>query len=143
MTIIMIMTISSHHSIVLVLSRTIVIITPSLKFKIFQPFFFVKFLPSCIYYEQSSLALRIRAQAEKSEKFRDIICLPPANIFHFYEAKIKFRFMNIGKVRMAKVPKMSEKEAVKLGANLFAEFCFYSVASGILSYYFSISLMSF
>ena len=99
-------------------------------------------LLSCIYYLlQSSLALRIRAQAEKSEKFRDIICLPPANIFHFYEAKIKFRFMNIGKVRMTKVPKMSEKEAVKLGANLFAEFCFYTVASGTT--HFSTSLMSF
>ena len=31
---------------------------------------------------------------------------------------------------MTKVPKMSEKEAVKLGASLFAEFCFYAVASG-------------
>ena len=41
--------------------------------------------------------------------------------------------MNIGKVRMTKVPKMSEKEAVKLGANLFAEFCFYAVASGTSS----------
>ena len=80
-----------------------------------------------------SPALRIRAQAERSEKFRNIICLPPANIFHFYEAKIKFRFMNIGKVRMTKVPKMSEKEAVKLGASLFAEFCFYTVASGTTS----------
>ena len=100
-------------------------------------------LLSCIYYERSSLALRIRAQAEKSERFRDIICLPPANIYHFYEARIKFRVMNIGKVRMTKVPKMNEKEAVKLGANLFAEFCFYTVASGIQLYHFAISLMSF
>ena len=75
-------------------------------------------------------ALRIRAQAEKNETFRRLVCLPPANIFHFYQAKIKFRVMNIGKVRMKKVPPLSEKEAVKLGSNLFAEFCFYAVASG-------------
>jgi len=41
---------------------------------------------------------------------------------------------------MKKVPKMTEKEAVKLGANLFAEFCFYAVASGTK---LSRSLMSF
>lgn len=39
--------------------------------------------------------------------------------------------MNIGKVRMKKVPKMSEKEAIVLGGNLFSECCFYALASAI------------
>jgi len=77
------------------------------------------------------LALRIQSRAEKNETFRKIFCITPANIFHFYEAKIKFRVMNIGKVRMKKVPKMTEKQALVLGANLSAEFCFYAVASAI------------
>merc|ERR1719242_2411369 len=82
-------------------------------------------------YKNSLLALRIQLKAEESETFKKIICLPPANLFHFYEVKIKFRFMNIGKVRMKQVPKMTEKRALELGANLFAEFCFYAVASAI------------
>ena len=81
-------------------------------------------------YKNSLLALRIQLKAEESETFKKIICLPPANLFHFYEVKIKFRFMNIGKVRIKQVPKMTEKRALELGANLFAEFCFYAVASG-------------
>merc|ERR1712098_947340 len=37
--------------------------------------------------------------------------------------------MNIGKIRMKSVPKMSEKDAIVLGANLFAECCVYFFAS--------------
>ena len=29
---------------------------------------------------------------------RRLIVLPPAHLYHFYEAKIKFRVMNLGKV---------------------------------------------
>ena len=77
------------------------------------------------------LANRIIIKAKDDEFFKKYICLPPANAYHFYESKIKFRVMNIGKIRMKKVPKMSEKEAIVLGANLFAECCFYALASGI------------
>jgi hypothetical protein len=31
---------------------------------------------------------------------RNYVCLPPANLYHFYEAKIKFRLLNIGKVSL-------------------------------------------
>ena len=39
--------------------------------------------------------------------------------------------MNIGKIRMTKVPKMNEKDALVLGSNLFSEFIIYFVASAI------------
>ena len=42
------------------------------------------------------LIFRIAARAVKDEKFKQVFVLTPANIYHFYEAKIKFRFMNIG-----------------------------------------------
>ena len=77
------------------------------------------------------LAQRIIVRAKQDDLFKKMICLPPANLYHFYEAKIKFRVMNIGKIRMKSVPKMSEKDAIVLGANLFAECCFYAVASAI------------
>eukprot|EP00088_Acartia_fossae_P049847 TRINITY_DN5526_c0_g1_i8.p1 TRINITY_DN5526_c0_g1~~TRINITY_DN5526_c0_g1_i8.p1 ORF type:complete len:159 (-),score=14.10 TRINITY_DN5526_c0_g1_i8:392-868(-) len=77
------------------------------------------------------LANRIAARAKKDERFKEIFCLPPANMYHFYEAKIKFRFMNIGKVRIKKVPKLDEKTAIELGSNLCAEFIIMSIASVI------------
>ena len=78
------------------------------------------------------IANRIIKKASEQEFFKRYICLPPANLYHFYEANIKFRVMNIGKIRMKSVPKMSEKDAIVLGANLFAEFCVYFFASGKL-----------
>lgn len=76
------------------------------------------------------LAKRISDRASKDDFIKRVVCLPPANLYHFYESKIKFRVMNIGKIRMKKVPRLSEKDAVILGANLFSECCFYAIASG-------------
>ena len=95
-----------------------------------QPFPMSKLLYMYVKKLAEPLASRIIIRAKKDETFKRIICLPPANLYHFYESKIKFRVMNIGKVRMKKVPKMSEKEAIVLGGNLFSECCFYALASG-------------
>ena len=95
-----------------------------------QPFPMSKLLYMYVKKLAEPLANRIIIKAKDNEFFKSYICLPPANIYHFYESKIKFRVMNIGKVRMKKVPKMSEKEAIVLGANLFAECCLYALASG-------------
>lgn len=96
-----------------------------------QPFPMSKLLYMYVKKLAEPLASRIIIRAKKDETFKRIICLPPANLYHFYESKIKFRVMNIGKVRMKKVPKMTEKEAIVLGGNLFSECCFYALASGI------------
>ncbi|XP_023334298.1 putative OPA3-like protein CG13603 isoform X3 [Eurytemora carolleeae] len=75
------------------------------------------------------IASRIARKAEKDNWFKTYICLPPANLYHFYEAKIKFKVMNIGRTRISKVPKLNEKAAIELGSNLCAEFIIMSVAS--------------
>lgn len=95
-----------------------------------QPFPMSKLLYMYVKKLALPLASRIIIRAKKDDTFKKMICLPPANLYHFYESKIKFRVMNIGKVRMKKVPKMSEKEAIVLGGNLFSECCFYALASG-------------
>ena len=95
-----------------------------------QPFPMSKLLYMYVKKLAEPLASRIIIRAKKDETFKNMICLPPANLYLFYESKIKFRVMNIGKVRMKKVPKMSEKEAIVLGGNLFSECCFYALASG-------------
>ena len=98
-----------------------------------QPFPMSKLLYMYVKRLAEPLAARIIAKAQKDEHFKQVICYPPANLYHFYESKIKYRVMNIGKIRMQKIPKMSEREATILGANLFAECCFYALASGIIS----------
>jgi len=75
------------------------------------------------------LATRLIARSKHNDNFKNYLCLPPANLYHFYEAKVKFRVLNIGKIRMKKVPKLLEKDAIILGANLLSEFVIYAVAS--------------
>lgn len=77
------------------------------------------------------VAARIIQRAEKDDWFRTHICLPPAQLYHFYETKIKFRLLNLGKIKVTRAPKMSDKAAVELGANMFAEFCILALASAI------------
>jgi len=79
------------------------------------------------------LSRRFLARAKTDTLFRRLIVLPPAHLYHFYEAKIKFRVMNLGKVRMAAVPRLGEKQAEELGASLAAEMMFYAVASAVLA----------
>lgn len=76
------------------------------------------------------MATRLIWKANQNVNFKKSICLPPANLYRFYEAKVKFRFLNLGKVRIKDVPKLPEKDAIVLGANLLSEFVIYAVASG-------------
>jgi len=48
------------------------------------------------------LSRRLLQRARTDTLFRRLIVLPPAHLYHFYEAKIKFRVMNLGKVLMSK-----------------------------------------
>ena len=95
-----------------------------------QPFPMSKLLYMYVKKFAEPLANRIIARAKTDDIFKRFICLPPANLYHLYESKVKYRVMNIGKIRMKSVPKMTEKEAITLGGNLFAECCFYAFASG-------------
>jgi len=95
-----------------------------------QPFPMSKLLYMYVKRLAQPLATRIISRAKNDQFFKTYLCLPPANLYHFYEVNVKFKIMNIGKVRMKKVPKLLEKDAIVLGANLFSEFCIYAVASG-------------
>lgn len=94
-----------------------------------QPFPMSKLLYMYVKRLAQPVATRLIARAKLDEKFKNYICLPPANLYHFYEAKIKFRLLNIGKIRVKDVPKLPEKDAIVLGANLLSEFLIYVVAS--------------
>lgn len=98
-----------------------------------QPFPLSKLIFMFVKSLAQPLSRRLLQRAKTDTLFRRLIVLPPAHLYHFYEAKIKFRVMNLGKVRMAAVPKLGERQAEELGASLAAEFMFYAVASAVLA----------
>lgn len=80
------------------------------------------------------VAKSIAASAKQSRVFRDYVCVPVAQLFHFYEVKMKMRALNLGGGKVTKVPKLSEVKAVEKGAELLSEVIIVSIASGILIY---------
>jgi len=76
------------------------------------------------------IANGIANRARKSKLFRDYVCIPVAQFFHWYDVKIRMRVLNLGKV--TSVPKLDEKKAIETGAQLLSEFILVVIASGII-----------
>jgi len=79
------------------------------------------------------IAKQIAARAKTSRLFRDYVCIPVAQLFHWYEVKLKVQMMNIGG-KVTKVPKLNEARAIEQGSEILSEFILLSVASTILIY---------
>merc|ERR1719150_3669076 len=60
--------------------------------------------------------------------------MPVAQLFHFYEVKVKMAALNLGTGKVTKVPKLSESQAVQQGAEILSEIIILSIASAILLY---------
>merc|ERR1719410_345443 len=60
--------------------------------------------------------------------------MPVAQLFHFYEGKVKMAALNLGTGKVTKVPKLSESQAVQQGAEILSEIIILSIASAILIY---------
>jgi len=80
------------------------------------------------------VAKSIAARAKTSPLFKNWVCIPVAQLFHFYEVKMKMRALNLGGGKVTKVPKLTEAKAVEQGAEILSEFIIISIASGILIY---------
>jgi len=76
------------------------------------------------------LANIAKARAKKNPFFRNYICMPPAQFYHWCEIKLKMWTMNLGKP--VNIPKLNESSAIELGAELVGEAFIFTVASGIL-----------
>ena len=62
------------------------------------------------------IATGIASRARKSKIFRNYVCMPPAQLFHWYDVKIRMKALNLGKV--SNVPKLDEKKAIETGAQV-------------------------
>ena len=80
------------------------------------------------------IAKSIAERAKVSPFFKNWICIPVAQLFHFYEVRVKMATLNLGTGKVTKVPKLSETQAVQQGAELLSEMIILSIASGILVY---------
>lgn len=76
------------------------------------------------------LATRIKNGAKSHPLFRDYICMPPAQLYHWVEVTVKMRMLNLGKP--AEVPKLNEAMAIELGAELLGEGIIFVVAAACL-----------
>jgi len=80
------------------------------------------------------LAKSVAARAKSSPIFKNWVCIPVAQFFHFYEVKIKMRALNLGTGKVTKVPKLTEAKAVEQGAEILSELIIVGIASAILIY---------
>ena len=80
------------------------------------------------------IAKSIAERAKVSPFFKNWVCIPVAQLFHFYEVRMKMATLNLGTGKVTKVPKLSETQAVQQGAELLSEIVILSIASSILIY---------
>ena len=78
------------------------------------------------------LSKRIAAGARKSTLFKNYVCMPIAQIYHFYEVRLKMSALKLGGGKVTKVPKLSETKAVEQGSEMLAEVIILGIASSLL-----------
>ncbi|XP_068601267.1 optic atrophy 3 protein homolog [Brachionichthys hirsutus] len=75
------------------------------------------------------VANRIKDGARRSEFFRNYICLPPAQLYHWIEMRTKMRIMGF---RGSTIKPLNEDAAAELGAELLGETLVFLVGGGSL-----------
>ncbi|XP_006871534.1 PREDICTED: optic atrophy 3 protein homolog [Chrysochloris asiatica] len=75
------------------------------------------------------LANRIKEGARRSEFFKNYVCLPPAQLYHWVEMRTKMRIMGF---RGTAIKPLNEEAAAELGAELLGEATIFIVGGGCL-----------
>jgi hypothetical protein len=76
------------------------------------------------------IANSIARRARNSPIFRNWICIPTAQAFHWYDVRVRMKLLNVGKV--TNIPKLNEEKAIDTGAQLLSEMIILSIASSVL-----------
>ncbi|KAA0714852.1 Optic atrophy 3 protein -like protein [Triplophysa tibetana] len=80
------------------------------------------------------LANRIKAGARQSEFFKNYICLPPAQAYHWIEMRTKMRIMGF---RGSSIKPLNEDAAAELGAELLGEAIIFIIGGGCMVFEYS------
>uniref|UniRef100_A0A3Q4AP17 Outer mitochondrial membrane lipid metabolism regulator OPA3 n=1 Tax=Mola mola TaxID=94237 RepID=A0A3Q4AP17_MOLML len=75
------------------------------------------------------VANRLKAGARTSEFFKTYICLPPAQLYHWIEMRMKMRIMGF---RGSNIKPLNEEAAAELGAELLGEAVVFLVGGGCM-----------
>ncbi|XP_024133492.1 optic atrophy 3 protein homolog [Oryzias melastigma] len=75
------------------------------------------------------VANRIKAGARRSEFFKNYICLPPAQLYHWIEMRTKMRIMGF---RGSTIKRLNEEAAAELGAELLGEAIIFLIGGGCM-----------
>lgn len=79
------------------------------------------------------LATFVKKRAINNAFFRNYICMPPAQLYHWCDVRMKMYLSNIIRTKdSVPIPKLNEQAAIELGANLLGEAVIIGVASSIL-----------
>nr|CAX69936.1 Putative OPA3-like protein CG13603 [Schistosoma japonicum] len=65
------------------------------------------------------LANYLKRKAKTNTFFRNYVCLPPAQLYHLWETRLKLKLLGLEKPK--EIMKLSEDSAVDLGAEVLGE----------------------
>jgi len=76
------------------------------------------------------LAKLLKVKAVDNNFLKNYLIIPSANLYHTFDIKIRMRVLGLG--TPDKVPVLSEKAAIELGADLLSEFFVFGTAAGAI-----------
>jgi uncharacterized coiled-coil protein SlyX len=77
------------------------------------------------------IANALKNRAKNSAFFRNYICMPPAQAYHWMEVNVKMKMLGLGKP--TQVQKLNEAMAIELGAELLGETIIFLSAVGTIA----------
>ena len=77
-------------------------------------------------------------RAQKNVIFREYLCIPLGRAIHWMDIKVRMRILNLGKLNL--VPKIDDKKAMDLGAQLLLEVIVIIIFSVIVIYQYNESV---
>ncbi|KAI2810958.1 hypothetical protein RDWZM_002205 [Blomia tropicalis] len=72
------------------------------------------------------IANMLKTRAKANPFFRNYICMPPAQMYHYFDVNVRMKLLGLGKP--SNVKKLNEAAAIDLGAELLGESIIFLVA---------------
>ena len=98
----------------------------------------VRLLFQVVYRIARPFANELVLRAQKNIMFREYLCIPLGRAIHWMDIKVRVRMLNLGRLNL--VPKIDDKKAMDLGAQLLLEIIVLIIFSLIVIYQYNESV---
>ena len=98
----------------------------------------VRLLFQVVYRIARPFANELVLRAQKNIMFREYLCIPLGRTIHWMDIKVRVRMLNLGRLNL--VPKIDDKKAMDLGAQLLLEIIVLIIFSLIVIYQYNESV---